>query len=249
MKIKIYTHRVIHNHAHELCRLLNTMGHEAVIVTEVDPADPTLHIIYVAFSAATPPNYILFQTEIYGNHWWTDSYRDQCRAALQIWDYSQCNLDQYDFGNPKFLMQPFEFEVGEMPHKDIELLFYGYVNYRRKPLLEAIRRRSRIAVTMVEDTYGAAMLDILKRTKIVLNIHAQDDSPQEIFRITEALSCGCRVLSEGQGRHDASGRIRYLNDLRNWDDHFLFDWPLPSIYDRYQPDISQIEHALSLIKV
>lgn len=246
MQIKIRTHRVIHNHALVLCALLCNMGHDASVVDEVDPDDDTLYIVYVAFSTPMPRRFILYQTEIYGNHWWTDDYREKCRRALQIWDYSADNLRQYDFGNPKYLMPPWEWSVGALPDKDIELLFYGYINHRRRPLLDAVMRRTNIPLTIVEDSYGADMIEVLKRTKVVLNIHAQDNSPMEVFRFAEALSCGCRVLSEGYSADNASGRIRYLKNMMHWNDQLLQRWHDADTPDRYSPDRELIGQALHL---
>ena len=244
MQIKIRTHRVIHNHALVLCALLREMGHDASVVDEVDPDDDTLYIVYVAFSTPAPRRFILFQTEIYGNHWWSDAYRDKCRRALQIWDYSADNLRQYDFGNPKFLIQPWEWNVGPLPEKDIDLLFYGYINHRRRPLLDAVKRRSNVPLTIVEDSYGADIIELLKRTKVVLNIHAQDNSPMEVFRFAEALSCGCRVLSEGYSPDNASGRIRYLKSMMHWNDHIIRGWDDPVAISHYMPDRDLIALAL-----
>jgi len=247
MKIKICTQRCIYHHADALCALLQSMGHDVSVVHEVDPTDETLYIIYVAFEAGTPKRYIVYQTEIHGTHWWTDHYREQCRGALQIWDYSAENMHHYDFGNPKFLIPPFEFEVGELPKKDIELMFYGGVNQRRRQRLDAVKLRSRVPVMIVEHTFGDAMLDILRRTKVVLNIHALDQAPQEAFRITEALSCGCRVVTEGRGGHTASGRVRYMDNFKTWHDILLSRWPQGPAIERFAPDIKLISHALSLI--
>ena len=246
MKIKICTQRCIYHHADALCLLLRTMGHEVSVVHEVDRTDETLYIIYVAFEAETPPHYIVYQTEIYGTHWWTGHYQSQCRGALQIWDYAAENMSHYDFGNPKFHIPPFEFEVGELPKKDIELMFYGGVNHRRRQLLDAVKLRSRVPVTIVEHTFGDAMLDFLRRARVVLNIHALDYGPQEIFRITEALSCGCKVITEGRGGYTASGRVRYIDNFRNWHDIMLSRWPQGPVAERFAPDVERIRQALTM---
>lgn len=204
MKIKIKTHNVIHNHAVAMCKLLRQLGHDAEVIEEVKPDDETLHLIYVGFASAIPKNYILYQTEVYGNHWWDENYRNICRGALQIWDYSESNLDQYDFGNDKFLIPPFKFDVGPLPEKNINYLFYGYINDRRKAKLAQINVPS---IRIVNDIYREEMLEILKRTKTVINIHAYDNSPIELFRITEALSCGCEVMTE-----DVTGLVPYQHE-------------------------------------
>ena len=247
MKIKVRTHQVIHNHAIAMCTLLRSMGHEAELVTDIDPDDDTLHLIYVAFSTVVPRRYILYQTEVYGNSWWDDNYLTKCRSALQIWDYAQANLDHYDFGCPKFLIPPFEFDAGPQPQRIIDLLFYGHVNDRRGRWLGNIRRRTGKQITVVQGSYGEAMLDTLRRTRTVINLHAYDSSPLELFRITEALSCGCRIVTEGMGDNSLSPRIRYQRhpgDILEW---IVKPWPAHDDSLIFQPPTEQIAQALALI--
>jgi hypothetical protein len=77
-------------------------------------------------------------------------------------------------------------------------LFYGWIDgsIRRKWLLNELSKH--IKITTVTNKTGEQMWRILQRTWTVVNIHYYNDAPMELFRINEALSHGCNVVSEGQ---------------------------------------------------
>ena len=76
--------------------------------------------------------------------------------------------------------------------RDIELLFVGSITPRRKKLLEKLQ--SDFTVTVV-NAFGKELVQFLNRSKIVLNIHAEDHEDTET-RVFEALGCGSFLLTE-----------------------------------------------------
>lgn len=201
--------------ARNMVATLNKLGHQAAIFDKPIPGDESMYIIYQAnHVAAMPKNYILQQTEIAGSHWFRpeSGYLAKIKKAAAVWDYSMDNIQAYGRLNKNvMLMPPGIFLQQETEQRDIPFLFYGWI--------EGSERRARIVRTLKEalpnlvivtDKLGEDMWSILRRTKVVLNVHYHENSPLESYRIGEAYSFGCAVLTEHRGRHDEHEQNTYL---------------------------------------
>lgn len=173
---------------------LNKFGIPSQLVEEIAD-DDEIYIIYGALNAPKiPKNYIVYQTEIAGTHFFNERYLAIIKNAIAVFEYAEQNLSAYKHDNVIYLAP------GVYPQpaveKDIPLLFYGWIDgsERRKTILDIISKE--YGVKIVTNITGQAMWDILSRTKVVLNIHYYDNSPLELFRISEAVSHGCRVVTE-----------------------------------------------------
>jgi hypothetical protein len=209
LQIKIYYRWHIYTAAKHLAEQLCSLGYDAMLVTEVDANDDSLYIIYCAFCiAAFPKNYIVYQTEVAGSKWFDAQYMKILAGAPAVWDYSEDNIKQYaDLGRTVSTVTPgiAKPQIEITGERDIPLLFYGSLNERRRNLLATINRYGKIY--MAHNLYGEEMYALLKRTKVVLNLHYYRHAPLEVFRINEALSYGCHVVSEP----DTAAEDRYLN--------------------------------------
>lgn len=76
--------------------------------------------------------------------------------------------------------------------KDIDVLFVGNILPRRRLWLDSLKKYFNI---VEQNVYGQEMTKLFNRSKIVLNIHAEDYLDTET-RIFEALGCGSFVLTE-----------------------------------------------------
>jgi len=173
---------------------LNKFGIPSQLVEEIAD-DDEIYIIYGALNAPKiPKNYIVYQTEIAGTHFFNERYLEIIKNALAVFEYAEQNLSAYKHDNVIYLAP------GVYPQtaveKDIPLLFYGWIDgsERRKTILDIISKA--YDVKIVTNITGQAMWDILSRTKVVLNIHYYDNSPLELFRISEAISHNCFVITE-----------------------------------------------------
>jgi hypothetical protein len=198
LQIKIYFRWHIYTAAKHLTEQLCGLGYDAVLVVDVDANDDSLYIIYCAFCISQfPKNYIVYQTEVAGSKWFDEQYRKILAGASAVWDYSEENLKHYTYlGKAASIVTPgialVEGKIKE--ERDIPLLFYGSLNERRRNLLTSVKRYGKIY--MAHNLYGEEMYALLRRTKVVLNLHYYQHAPLEVFRINEALSYGCHVVSE-----------------------------------------------------
>lgn len=76
--------------------------------------------------------------------------------------------------------------------KNIDLLFIGSTLERREQIFKEIRKKHKLEVY---SAFGDEMVNLFNRSKIVLNIHAEEFLDTET-RIFEALGCGAFIISE-----------------------------------------------------
>lgn len=204
--IKIHT--AIHTEfaARHLVNQLAKLGHQAQIIDDINYSDRSLHIIYDSHALKfMPPNYVVMNTEIAQSHWFSPEYLRRIKKARAVWDYSERNQSRYE--NPKKSIVTPGLNPQHHNGKDIDCLFYGWIegSKRRQEILRDLSKVREIFT--VTNTVGPSMWDLLRRAKVVINIHYYDDSPLELYRIHEAVSHGCKVWL-----HEESQEITTVHD-------------------------------------
>jgi hypothetical protein len=120
---------------------------------------------------------------------------------MSVWDYSELNVPRYSKFNRKVSIVTPGIQHVPTNGKDIDYLFYGWItgSERRKRILKEIQ--DKLDVMVIENTLMSDMWNILKRAKVVINIHYYDKSPLELYRIHESISHGCQVYLQDEGRY------------------------------------------------
>lgn len=202
MTFKIYAPLQMQFASLILCEHLKKLGKVAEVVARLDPHD-TKHIWIIynnSMSWATPKHYISYQTEQIGTHWFNQRYFERISKSIAVWEYNPANLPAYEHLNDNISIVTPGVKLQPKKHKDIDILFYGDLSPRRH---EAIKRIP--SMNVVQKCLGPKMREVLSRTKTVVNIHYYEQSPLEIFRVNEALSHHCNVVSE----HSICGDDKY----------------------------------------
>lgn len=145
-----------------------------------------------------PPNAIIYQLEQTGSHWIGGGYLKLLQSHI-VWDFSSKNslvLKQLGCGQVHLC------RIGYSPNpvkklekaKDIDVLFLGAANERRKAILNQLRTRG----VNVHDSgaWGENRRDLVARSKIVLNVHFFNDSVLEMVRLGPILEQGAFIVSE-----------------------------------------------------
>ena len=145
--------------------------------------------------------YIPFQLEQLdiNSVWYSDNARQILASAEAVWDFSEVNIE--------FLkqegVQAHHVAIGynkdleiipESENKDIEVLFYGSINERRKVLLEALSEKVNLVV--LAGKYGKERDEVIARSKILLNMHFYETKILESVRISYLLNNGIFVITE-----------------------------------------------------
>lgn len=196
LRFKVYSPPHTKFAALHLVEQLTKLGHRAKFVSDINKYDPDIHILYNATSLHKfPKKYIVYQTEIHGTHYFNSRYLRIIKGALGVWDYCCDNLHCYQ--HPKTSIVTPGISIQASAGRDIDFLFYGWIkgSDRRSKILTDLS--AHIDFEIVTNKLGSDIWNLLRRTKTVVNIHYYDHSPLEVFRINEALSFGCNVISEG----------------------------------------------------
>lgn len=120
--------------------------------------------------------------------------------AATLWDYSPANLAVLAAaGLPARLLpigwHPALRRIPVAPEQDIDVLFYGSINERRRVLLEAVRDAG-MRVAHGFGVYGAARDAMVARAKLVLNLHFFESQILEIVRVSYLMNNAKAVVAE-----------------------------------------------------
>ena len=193
--IKVFSHPHTKLAACILVNKLNELGVNATLVDKINAYDNCLHIIYNASAVkALPKNYIVYQTEVPGSTWFNKRYIDIIKRAHAVWDYSVNNTKAYE--HSKLCIVTPGIAPQQIVDKEIDVLFYGCLNgcEHRKSALKLLSKSLNIKI--VDNALEGEIWHLLNKSKAVVNIHYYKNAPLEVFRINEALSFNCHVVSE-----------------------------------------------------
>ncbi len=187
-----------------LVNTINSYGYLA-IKSEILQSNGFIPIVFgshmIKNICQLPKNSIIFNLEQLGSgspHI-SPIYYEILRSH-QIWDYSKNNikfLNQIGVFNATYIdiacIKQATFEASTTC--DIDVLFYGAINARRKDVIDALAATG-ITVVAISGIYGRERDFLMSRAKIILNLHYYDTKIFEIVRVSYALQNGKFVLSE-----------------------------------------------------
>lgn len=209
-KISVVYTKQVENQALLVSSVLKSLGFTVSntllpIWGQVPKTETDLYILFCANALKNiPNNYICYQFEQAHSNWFKDDYIRTLNGAIDIWDYSEYNINYFrgKFDAPHTFVKigtPLSYN-DDPTNRDIDLLFYGeyHGSQRRKEFIEAVKSKYP-NLTVIEGSnpkFGSSIVDLLKRTKIVLNHHYYNNGSLEVVRVYEALNNGCSVISE-----------------------------------------------------
>jgi len=161
------------------------------------------HLLTEELINSVPNNTIIFNTEQIEcvNDIWKKRIILLVNRGIELWDYSSYNLD--------FLLKNLNikgklFQIGYQKNlkrivsknkKEIDVLFYGSINLRRKQIIEKLLKNN-IKVKCLFGVYGKERDNWISKSKLVLNLHMYDSKIFEIIRVFYLLTNGIPVISE-----------------------------------------------------
>lgn len=174
----------------------------------IDSDDSSTYIIMGIHRLKTklPKRYIAIQSEQLGSRWFTELYFDNLRGAISVWDFSPKNVihfkKEHNFTNIVYVPTRVPLGIFLTPlqniHQDVDVLFFGAMHPRRKKIQEYITRRfiKNSIIFRYNNLFGEERENLIKRSKIVLNIHYWEKSSLETHRIEYLSSNGKCIISE-----------------------------------------------------
>ncbi len=121
-----------------------------------------------------------------------------------FWDYSRSNIEALkEVGIKKAIHCPIGYipsmtKIKPATEQDIDVLFYGAINARRRIILEDLTEAG-LRVERLFGVYGAERDEYIARSKVILNVHFYDKPIFEIFRVSHLLANRKCVVSEDGG--------------------------------------------------
>lgn len=168
-------------------------GHVVLGWHLLDP-EPALHL---------PSDCILYNLEQFD-----DRNRELLQRFLvfaerfQVWDYSQRNIEilrkaglQAPVRHVPIGFVPQLQRIGKAPEQDIDVLFYGSLNERRRKILQELEQEG-LRVHAAFGVYGAERDALISRAKVVLNLHFYETSIFEMVRVSYLLANRKAVVAE-----------------------------------------------------
>lgn len=128
-----------------------------------------------------------------------DRNREILRAARAVWDYSPANVEflaAEGLPGVRHLPLGYHESLERVPNDepDIDVLFYGAINTRRKAVLDALKQRCRVKI--VFGVYGEKRDRLIARSKVVLNMHSYSVPLMEQPRVSYLLNNRRFVVAE-----------------------------------------------------
>lgn len=123
------------------------------------------------------------------------------RRSEYVWDYSIDNINFLQKRGIKAQYVPLGYhsileQIDTNIPKDIDLLFYGSINDRRRSILQKIHLDTGIKTLTLFDVYGKERNQYIARSKIVLNIHFFESQIFESVRISFLLNNKIPIIVE-----------------------------------------------------
>ncbi len=116
-------------------------------------------------------------------------------------DYSEENIQKFKelgFDNVEYLRIGFQKELRRVKkelHQDVDVLFYGTLNNRRRKILKDLIDQG-ICVKHLFGVYGEERDQWISRSKVVLNMHFYESKIFEIVRVFYLMTNSVAVVSE-----------------------------------------------------
>lgn len=145
-----------------------------------------------------------------GSPWLSPDYLSVLNK-FSVWDYSKRNIEELErIGIEGALHCPIAYvkDLERIPkrEKDIDVLFYGSLNERRKQILEDLRNVG-LSVVQIFGLYGEERDSFIARAKIILNLHFYESKVFEIVRVSYLLANRCFVVTENSPKPEIESEL------------------------------------------
>jgi predicted O-linked N-acetylglucosamine transferase (SPINDLY family) len=166
-------------------------------------------------AALLPRRVVIYNLEqIYADSPWVTPTLLELFGKFEVWDYSRRNVAAIQTLAPQARVK--FVPVGSMPQmhriaaseeQDIDVLFYGSINDRRRHILDELAKQG-VKVKAAFGVYGSERDGLIARAKLVLNMRLYDSDIFEIVRASYLLANGRAVVSECNTETDIEEDLR-----------------------------------------
>ena len=201
---------------------------EVRLTHTLDPEDKQVWLLFgvndLPPATLLPQNFIMYQLEqicVMNNRWLTQQYVNVMKRAKQVWDYSMLNVKILQgLGVTNVFYVPIAYhkclttvskkeekekegkeKEEKKIEKDIDVLFIGSVNMRRKVVLDELRAKGLVVAIHNRGLWGEKRHELQQRAKIHLNLHYYENGNErgallEMARLSVVLANRGFIVSE-----------------------------------------------------
>ena len=169
--------------------------------------------------------YIVYQLEqILQSNWANDKYINIMLNSLFIIDYSNENIRQLIKLNKNFeniiyyqpIPMPLNINDIILNNNEYDILLFGNYSIRRNNIIEYLNKKYK--VKFVYNIFGEEIFEIIKKSKIILNIHFYKNAILETCRLNEILRYNKVIISELPSKDDYENKDLYNNYINYIDE-------------------------------
>ena len=189
----------------------------------IDEGDVSRNVLYIALFAFLydfPPGlkYIAYQLEQkQQSAWFNDKYRKNLAESAYVFDYSVQNYQNMEIGLRKktiYLPVPLTLKAAanissQMEKFEFDVLFFGAPCTRRSRILDELQNKHDLRIKVVNDVFRESMAEIIKKARIVLNLHFYENALLETVRMNQVLQHDKIIVSEDPMAEDKYSRTLY----------------------------------------
>lgn len=168
-----------------------------------------------------PKHYLAFQMEqSISRRWFTKEYFSRLKNAEYIFDYSAQNIHFLQENDIPF-SQLYYLPVG-MLHTEMEnninqefeydVAFYGDPNCERRQMF-LNKLREKFSVKVISEVFGDDLYALLKKARVIVNIHYYENALLETTRLYECLSLNKIIVSEAASDQTQHPELENLVDF------------------------------------
>ena len=162
-----------------------------------------VHLLKPDLISSFPRSSIILNTE----QLWSDTASEwketifQWSKSFEVWDYSELNIEKLRLvgaQNCKHLRIGYHKKLRRLakpPTQDIDVLFYGSINDRRRHVINALLARG-VQTRILFGVYGRERDELIERSKVVLNLHFFDSKIFETVRVFYLMTNSKAVVAE-----------------------------------------------------
>lgn len=137
--------------------------------------------------------------------------------SLITWDYSNENMRNFNnVHRNKIYFQPILIKPKIIDYKEettYDILFFGFINKRRNNILNYLSTIYGNKLFKTSNLFDNQLYDVIKKSKIIINIHAYEKSILETARINEVLPYNKIIISEEPSPNDYINKNFYENKI------------------------------------
>jgi glycosyltransferase involved in cell wall biosynthesis len=186
---------------------LRRLGYDATLTSDLAAAKGRTVLVgahLLAGHAVVPGDAIIYNSEHVESAWIRGADHVNYRRLLrehEVWDYSPNNaalLATFLGKRVRHVSLGYVAEltrIAPASEQDIDVLFYGSLNDRRRAVLDQLRQ-SGLAVKWAFDVYGEQRDALIARSKVVLSMHYYLPGAFEIVRVSYAMANRKVVIAE-----------------------------------------------------